>query len=164
MEGSNSNNVFVPLAMVCEEIYYARGDGASLLPCIPVQRLVGVTLLSFSWRRILPHPSRSTHTSLRVCLTHFLWFIHTSLLANSQIFQGITHSLHKVCRLFTLHLLLHYSRCTQTLLWVLLTVYSMFTNTVLSIFSHFTWGYLALYSGFTRTLLQVYSHFFFECP
>ena len=41
VRGPNSNKVFVPLAMVCEEIYYSHGNGASLPPCIPVQSLGG---------------------------------------------------------------------------------------------------------------------------
>ena len=41
MEGPNSNKVFVPLSMVCEEMYYYHGNGASLPPCIPVQSLGG---------------------------------------------------------------------------------------------------------------------------
>lgn len=42
--------------MVCEEIYYSHGNGASLPPCIPVQSLGGVTQLSITWLRIGPNP------------------------------------------------------------------------------------------------------------
>ena len=56
VRGPNSNNVFVPLAMVYEEIYYSHGNEASLPPCIPVQSLGGVTPLSITWLRIGHNP------------------------------------------------------------------------------------------------------------
>ena len=88
-------------------------------------------------------------------------FTHTLLLVCSPFSLGCTLTLHQVFTLFTLTLCLHYSGCTQTLLWVLHKPYSTFTSTLLRVYSHFFLDCVGLTIDprFTQLTLQPYTHF-----
>jgi len=80
-----------------------------------------------------------------------------------RLYSMFTHTSHCVDAHFILGVLALYSVCTHPFLWVYLTLYSGFIDTLLLLYSDFsslcTLAVFTIFSRFTHTLLQVYLYF-----